>query len=83
MEKILAAQAEAMGNTDPMMKADKILELNGSHSFFEALKAAVEADDKDKVADFSELLYDQALIIEGMPIDDPVAFSNRICKLMK
>lgn len=84
MEKVLKAQAELTGNKEAAdIKADKILELNGDHSFFAALKSAVEADDKDKVQDYSELLYDQALIIEGMPIEDPVAFSNRICSLMK
>lgn len=84
MEKVLKAQAELTGDKNAQnIKADKILELNGDHPFFSALKAAVEADDKEKVADYSELLYDQALIIEGLPIDDPVAFSNRICNLMK
>ncbi len=84
MEKILKAQAEMTGNKEMSgIKADKILELNGEHSFFAALKAAVENEDKEKVEDYSKLLYDQALIIEGMPVEDPVAFSNRICKLMK
>ncbi len=84
MEKVLKAQAERTGNKEAAdIEADKILELNGNHDFFPALKAAVEADDKEKVQDYAELLYDQALIIEGMPIEDPVAFSNRICKLMK
>lgn len=84
MEKVLKAQAELTGNKEAAgIKADKILELNGDHSFFTALKSAVEADDKEKVQDYAELLYDQALIIEGMPIEDPVAFSNRICSLMK
>ncbi len=84
MEKVLKAQAERTGNKEAAdIEADKILELNGNHDFFPALKTAVEADDKEKVQDYAELLYDQALIIEGMPIEDPVAFSNRICKLMK
>lgn len=84
MEKVLKAQAELTGNKEAAgIKADKILELNGNHAFFAALKAAVESEDKEKVQDYAELLYDQALIIEGMPIDDPVAFSNRICNLMK
>ena len=84
MEKVLKAQAELTGNKETeSIKADKILELNGNHDFFSALKGAVESDNKEKIQDYAELLYDQALIIEGMPIDDPVAFSNRICKLMK
>lgn len=84
MEKVLKAQAELTGNQEAAgIQADKILELNGSHEFYPALKAAVESGDTEKVQDYAELLYDQALIIEGMPIEDPVAFSNRICKLMK
>lgn len=84
MEKILQAQAAATGNKEMGgMKAQKILELNGDHPFFEALKQAVEAKDQEKISDYSELLYDQALIIEGVPVDDPVDFSKRICKLMK
>ncbi len=84
MEKVLKAQAELTGNKEAeSFKADKILELNGNHDFFSALKEAVESDNKEKIQDYAELLYDQALIIEGMPIDDPVSFSNRICKLMK
>ena len=84
MEKVLKAQAEMTGN-DAMsgIKANKILELNGDHEFFSALKAAVEAGDKDKVKDYSMLLYDQAMIIEGLQIEDPVDFSRRICSLMK
>ena len=84
MEKVLKAQAEITGNKEVgAIQADKILELNGDHPFFAALKAAVDSDNKEKVSDYAQLLYDQALIIEGLPIDDPVAFSNRICNLMK
>jgi molecular chaperone HtpG len=84
MEKILKSQAEAQGNKEfSDMKADKILELNESHEFFEGLTKAVNAEDKEKISDYANLLYDQALLIEGMPIDDPVEFSNLICKLMK
>lgn len=84
MEKVLKAQAEITGNKEVgAIKADKILELNGDHPFFAALKVAVDSDNKEKVSDYAQLLYDQALIIEGLPIDDPVAFSNRICNLMK
>ena len=84
MEKVLKAQAEAQGNKEfDGIKADKILELNSSHEFFQGLKNAVEKDDKERISDYANLLYDQALLIEGMPIDDPVFFSNLICKLMK
>ena len=84
MEKVLKAQAAMMGSDEgSALKADKILELNSDHQFFQALKNAVEKDDKDKIRDYSLFLYDQALLIEGMPIDDPVDFSNRVCSLMK
>jgi len=46
-------------------------------------KKAVEAGDSDKVSDYANLLYDQALVLEGMPVEDPLAFGERICKLMK
>lgn len=83
MEKVLKAQAAMMGGGENTLKADKILELNSDHQFFQALKSAVEADDQEKITDYSLLLYDQAMLIEGMPVEDPVDFSNRICKLMK
>lgn len=83
MEKVLKAQAAMMGGGEDTLKADKILELNSDHQFFQALKSAVEADDQEKITDYSMLLYDQAMLIEGMPVEDPVDFSNRICKLMK
>lgn len=84
MEKILKSQAEAQGNKEfSDMQADKILELNEGHEFFKGLTKAVDASDKEKISDYSNLLYDQALLIEGMSIEDPVEFSNLICKLMK
>ena len=76
MEKVLNAMP-----TDEKVKAEKILEINGSHQVFQALKNAHESS-AEKLAEYSELLYDQALLIEGMSIEDPVAFSNLICKLM-
>lgn len=82
MEKIMRAQAEAMGEMMPEIRAEKVLELNADHAFFGSLKAAVEAGETDKVADYAELLYDLALTIAGMPVEDPVAFSNRVCNLM-
>lgn len=63
------------------VQANIIMEVNPNHSVFEKLKAAQE-NDPDKVADYANLLYDQALLIAGMPIEDPVEFSNRICDLM-
>ena len=45
------------------------------------LKKLYETD-KDKLKTYSEILYDQALLVEGMPIEDPVEYSNKICSLM-
>jgi len=85
----LSIEMEKVLNTMPTgekVKAEKVLEINGNHAIFEALKTAFEKK-KDNSSDetlkeYAELLYDQALLIEGMPIEDPVAFSNLICKLM-
>ena len=63
------------------VQANIIMEVNPNHPVFEKLKAAQE-NDPDKVVDYANLLYDQALLIAGMPIEDPVEFSNRICDLM-
>lgn len=77
MEKIL----NAMPN-NPGVKADKVLEININHDVFKALKDAYEHD-KDKFKLYTDLLYNQALLIEGIDIKDPVDFTNAICKLMK
>lgn len=76
MEKVL----KAMPNGEHI-KADKVLEINGNHEIFKALKEAVEKDPA-KFTLFTNLLYNQALLIEGLPVDDPVAFTNDICKVM-
>ncbi|ADL50285.1 molecular chaperone HtpG [Clostridium cellulovorans] len=77
MEKVL----NAMPNSEHV-KADKILEININHDVFKALKEANE-NDKDKLELYTNLLYNQALLIEGLPINDPVEFTNNICKIMK
>ncbi|MGG7097332.1 molecular chaperone HtpG [Clostridium sardiniense] len=77
MEKIL----NAMPNS-PGVKADKVLEININHDVFKALKDAYEHD-KDKFKLYTDLLYNQALLIEGIDIKDPVDFTNAMCKLMK
>ena len=77
MEKIL----NAMPNNQEV-KADKVLEINADHEVFQSIKSAYEQGDKDKVKLFTHLLYNQALLIEGLPIQDPVQFTNDICKVM-
>ncbi|OZT14540.1 molecular chaperone HtpG [Priestia aryabhattai] len=76
MEKIL----KAMPNNQ-QVQADKILEINPSHSVFQALKTAFEQD-KEKAELYTNLLYNQALLIEGLPLEDPVEFTNNMCKVM-
>lgn len=76
MEKVLSAMPNSQN-----IKADKVLEINIDHDVFESLKEACEKD-KDKLKLYTDLLYNQALLIEGLPIDDPVEFSNNICKMM-
>ena len=63
-------------------KANKILEINPDHDIFKVLQKVYEKDPKE-VQDYTDLLYQQALLIEGFPLDNPVEFSNRICELMK
>ncbi len=77
MEKVLSS----MPNSNDI-KADKILELNTGHEVFKSLKEAYE-NDKDKLDLYTNILYNQALLIEGLPISDPVEFTNNICKVMK
>ncbi|MBV7504497.1 molecular chaperone HtpG [Bacillus sp. sid0103] len=76
MEKILAAMPDNQN-----IKADKVLEINKNHEVFQSLKEAFEHD-KDKLDLYTKLLYNQALLIEGLPISDPVEFTNDICKIM-
>ena len=63
------------------VQAQRVLELNAAHPLFKKLTALFEQD-KDTLKEYAALLYDQALLIEGMPVEDPVAFSNRICTPM-
>lgn len=76
MEKVL----NAMPN-DQKVQANKVLEINPDHPVFETLKNLYSSDN-DKLEKYSKLLYNQALMIEGMPVEDPVEFSNLVCELM-
>ena len=78
MEKVLSKQPGSEG-----VKSDKVLELNVNHPVFAALKAAQEAGDTEKLNKYSALLYAQAQLIEGLPVDDPAAYAEAVCSLMK
>jgi molecular chaperone HtpG len=77
MEKVL----NAMPYNEQKIKANKVLEINVNHDVFKALKDAYEHD-QDRLKLYTDLLYNQALLIEGLPIDDPLEFTNNICKMM-
>ncbi|XSC88189.1 molecular chaperone HtpG [Bacillus velezensis] len=76
MEKVLNAMPDSQH-----VKAEKVLEINPNHEVFETLKNA-HGQDREKLALYTNLLYNQALLIEGLPIHDPVEFTNDICKVM-
>ena len=74
MEKVLSSMP--MGSE---VKVDRILEINPDHPVFEKLRQVEKQDD---FGNYARLLYDQALLLAGLKIDDPVEFAARICKLM-
>ena len=76
MEKVLNAMPD-----NPGVKAEKILEINPNHEVFASLVNAYEHD-KEKLDLYTKLLYNQALLIEGLAVEDPVEFTNDICKVM-
>ncbi|MBU1093193.1 MAG: molecular chaperone HtpG [Firmicutes bacterium] len=76
MEKVLKQMPNAKD-----IHADKILEINPDHELFQALKVIYEKDEK-KINEYASILYHQALLIEGLPIEDPTEFSNHLVKLM-
>ncbi|NLV16287.1 MAG: molecular chaperone HtpG [Syntrophomonadaceae bacterium] len=76
MEKILSSMPNNQN-----VKAEKILEINTNHEIFKSLKAVSDTD-SDKFNLYTKLLYNQALLIDGLPIEDPVEFANDICRIM-
>lgn len=72
---------KAMGQVIPETK--RTLELNPDHAVMEKLKSMVEADAEDaRIAEYGELLFDQALLTEGTPLPNPAEFAKRVSKLM-
>ncbi|BBH27022.1 chaperone protein HtpG [Intestinibaculum porci] len=78
MEKVLNAMPNAEAQ---QVKAGRILEINPKHELFNALKSVYEKN-PDQVKDYASILFDEALLIEGFPVEDPVEFSNKITSLM-
>ena len=77
MEKVLNSMPNGQKIT-----AQRVLEINPEHEIFGKLKSMKESGDKDTLGKYAKLLYSQALLIEGMNIENPVEFSNLICELM-
>lgn len=78
MEKYFA---QIPGEEEQKPKAQRVLELNANHPVFDRLKTAY-VDDKDKAAKLAEVLYCQALLIAGLPIDDPSAYAELVCEML-
>ncbi|MCL2070762.1 MAG: molecular chaperone HtpG [Oscillospiraceae bacterium] len=76
MEKVLSAMP-----TDNKAKADKVLEINSGHPIFEKLQFLYD-NDKEKLGVYADILYNQALLIEGMPVENPAEFAQKMCGLM-
>ena len=64
------------------MKAQRVLELNAASAPYAALKAALDGGDRDKAAKYVQILYHQALLIAGLPIDDAAEYTDLVCSLM-
>ena len=79
MEKVLNQQAAVNGGET--VRADRILELNADHPIFKKL-CALQAEGSDALADYADILYTQSLLIEGLPVDDPAGYANKICALL-
>ena len=77
MEKVLAMMPNADG-----VQAEKVLEVNVNHPVFATLSQA-QSEDEEKFNLFTDVLYNQARLIEGLDLEDPVAFADNVCKLMK
>ena len=76
MEKVLNSMP-----ADQKVKAERVLEINPNHPVFEKIKVLFDTD-KEKLKKYTEVLYGSALLIEGLSLEDPVAFSNDICDLL-
>ncbi len=76
MEKVINSMPD-----NQQIQADKVLEINTNHEVFQSLRDAFE-NDKEKLDLYTKILFNQALLIEGLPVSDPVAFTSDMCKVM-
>ncbi|MBQ2152356.1 MAG: molecular chaperone HtpG, partial [Clostridia bacterium] len=77
MEKYMA-----VAQPDAMVKAERVLEINAAHPAVNALIANITAD-KEKAEQYAKLLYNQAVIIAGLQVEDPSEYADLVCSLMK
>jgi molecular chaperone HtpG len=77
MEKVL----RNMPGNDGVI-SEKILEINENHSVFAALKQIAADGNSEKLALYAGILYEQARLIEGLPVEDPIAYAKAVCSLM-
>ncbi|MGI5888532.1 MAG: molecular chaperone HtpG [Oscillospiraceae bacterium] len=77
MEKILNSMPNGQ-----QAKAERVLEINSTHPVYKAICAAWDLGDRDKVSDYTRILLDEAKLIEGLPLQDPSAFVDRISSFM-
>ena len=79
MEKVFA---QMQMPDDQKMRAERVLELNGGHPVFKKLQELYQAGEKEQVGMYAQLLYAQAQLLEGIPVEDPVAFSKALGELL-
>ena len=79
MEKVLNSMPKI---GDEKIKANKVLEINAEHKIYDTIKKYY-AEDKEKLKDLSKILFDQALLIEGMPIESPTRLAEMVCNLIQ
>ncbi|WP_440895567.1 molecular chaperone HtpG [Amphibacillus sp. Q70] len=77
MEKVLSMMPDNQG-----IQANKVLEINTKHDIFQSLKD-IFAQDQEKIEQYTNILYNQALLIEGLPIEDPLSYTNDIWEVLK
>lgn len=78
MEKVL----KNMPGNDGI-QSEKVLEINENHAVFTALKNTAAEGNSEKLALYASILYEQARLIEGLPVEDPIAYAKAVCSLMK